>query len=520
MSDLATIWLDPDDEITTAVMRLRAAAGERVALVLPGGSPLATSRINFRLLAREAEAVGKRLEIVSPDPGARILAAAAGLVVHAALPRDGAPDDQPVVPPEPRVIAPVRPPDEAQPVPVVGPRRGPVAGRTAALAAAAVFAIVGVAGVLAFMLLPSATITLAPATASVGPLKLVVTAGTDVASPDPVAMTIPAVRTTYDVSVQKSFTTTGIKVAEAPATGTVTLTNCYSGAPIGLRAGTLVSTNAGIAFRLTQAVTVPKATKLGGSVTCSTRDAAVQADQPGLAGNVPAGAIDQPPAGYDPALLSVTNDQATTGGSHTESPQVSQADVDAALAALRTELDAAAQARLDALVSGAGSATVFRETARLGDPTPSVDPATLVGTAAATFDLGLAAQGSVLSVDAGPVTALAAARLGAKVPGGWTLDAASIAIQVGVPTVIGDTVSFPVTASATRARVVDGPALLERVKGLDLPAARAILDDYGAVTIEVWPDWVTTIPTNGRARLDLASPAPVGSPSPGSGVVP
>jgi hypothetical protein len=48
------LYLDIDDEITSAAARVRAVEGGRVAVVLPYGSRVATSRINFRLLARDA----------------------------------------------------------------------------------------------------------------------------------------------------------------------------------------------------------------------------------------------------------------------------------------------------------------------------------------------------------------------------------------------------------------------------------------------------------------------------------
>ena len=48
------IYLDVDDEITSAAARIRAVEGSRVAVVLPYGSRVATSRINFRLLSRDA----------------------------------------------------------------------------------------------------------------------------------------------------------------------------------------------------------------------------------------------------------------------------------------------------------------------------------------------------------------------------------------------------------------------------------------------------------------------------------
>ena len=81
----AIIYLDVDDEITSAAARIRNATETKVALVLPPGSRLATSRINFRLLAREALERNRVLSIVAADPAARAIAASAGLPVHATV---------------------------------------------------------------------------------------------------------------------------------------------------------------------------------------------------------------------------------------------------------------------------------------------------------------------------------------------------------------------------------------------------------------------------------------------------
>ena len=75
------IYLDIDDEITSAAARIRATEGSRVAVVLPYGSRVATSRINFRLLARDALTNGKRLSVVAGDGATRALAASAGLPI-------------------------------------------------------------------------------------------------------------------------------------------------------------------------------------------------------------------------------------------------------------------------------------------------------------------------------------------------------------------------------------------------------------------------------------------------------
>jgi hypothetical protein len=79
------IYLESDDEITSAATRIRGSEAPRLAVVLPYGSRVATSRINFRLLSRDALTHDKRLSIVSADPATRALAASAGLPVFASV---------------------------------------------------------------------------------------------------------------------------------------------------------------------------------------------------------------------------------------------------------------------------------------------------------------------------------------------------------------------------------------------------------------------------------------------------
>ena len=79
------IYLEVDDEITSAAARIRDAEAPRIAVVLPYGSRVATSRINFRLLSRDALTHDKRLSIVSGDAATRALAASAGLPVFGSV---------------------------------------------------------------------------------------------------------------------------------------------------------------------------------------------------------------------------------------------------------------------------------------------------------------------------------------------------------------------------------------------------------------------------------------------------
>ena len=81
----AIVYLDIDDEITSAAARIRESVEARLAIVLPVGSRVSTSRINFRLLAREAQSYGRDLAIVAPEAGTRALAASAGLAAFTSV---------------------------------------------------------------------------------------------------------------------------------------------------------------------------------------------------------------------------------------------------------------------------------------------------------------------------------------------------------------------------------------------------------------------------------------------------
>jgi hypothetical protein len=212
-------------------------------------------------------------------------------------------------------------------------------------------------------------------------------------------------------------------------------------------------------------------------------------------------------------VLSVTNTNPTTGGVHDETPQITQADIDTALAALNAALPAELDRQIGLGTTVPSGTTLYPESKLLGPTTPTVDPKTLLGLEQAQFDLGLSATGTVLGVDAAPIRSLAEERLRTRVAANFSLDEASIVIEVGVPSVVGDAISFPITMQARQVRNIDAAALLESIRGLDLPAARARLADFGDVQVSVWPDWVTTIPTNlDRVTFTQSEPRPTTGP--------
>ena len=525
---MAVLYLDADDEITSAAARIRETEDERIALVLPYGSRLATSRINFRLLAREATERGKTIEVIAADASARALALTAGLTVHPSVAacegRSDVAGEAPGTAEPPTTIIPLPPEDDAtgvilvprarrDPVPVVGRARPPVRPGVAVGIGLAVVAALGILALVGLNVLPSASIVLAPWSAPIGPLHVDVVADPAATTADATTMSVPAQVFTFDVSASQTFNATGVKVSDTKATGQVTFANFDTGRGVLIPSGTIVRTQSRIEFKTTAELTLPAArVDFFPPFTThpSTGTVGIEAVEAGPTGNVGNNTITIVPKGGK--NLKVSNEKATTGGAHSEGPQVTQQDVDAAVAALTGALPAELDAKVAAAPVPAGM-TLYPATKQLGETTPTVDPKTLVGLVQATFDLGLSATGSVLGVETAQVRTLAEARLKTLVTNGFTLDAASIDVQVGTPTIVGEIVTFPVTIAARGVRDVDRAALLNEIKGLDLPAARARLDDFGQVTMNVWPDWVTTIPTNlDRVTLTLSEPQPTTAP--------
>lgn len=532
------IYLDVDDEITSAAARIRLAAADRVALVLPYGSRLATSRINFRLLAREAVDRGKRIEVICADASARALAVAAGLPVHPSVAsfegRSVEPGGTSSAGPDPaaaggsqaatadpadddtqtRVLA---TPRRSGPRPqVVGPPRPPIRTGFAVGAGLAILLLVLIGGFLAVELLPSATIVLHPRSETIGPLSLTVEARPDAATPDPASLVIPAQRLTFEVAAAQTFPATGTKTVLTKATGNVTFSNFDTGGANRIEAGAVVKTESGLEFRTLATVTLPNATiQFPFTIVPSTSTVAIEATVAGPDGNVGNNTITVVPKGENRRLLQVTNKEATSGGEERQATEVSQADVDAAMAAI----DAALLADLDATIAaGTGvppGVTTFPTTHALGAATYATDPATLVGTEATEFTLDATAQGTAIGVDPSPIADLVEARLRSRVTAGWTLVESSIQPVIGTPSVVGEVVTYPVTISGTQIHDVDEAALLAEIRGLVLADARARLDDYGDVEITLWPDWVSTIPTRaGGITFTLGDPQPSPAPTP------
>jgi hypothetical protein len=539
---MAIYYIDVDDEITSAAARIRDSSDTRIALVIQGGSRLATSRINFKLLAREARHRGRSLAIIAADPSVRSLAQTADLPVfgsvadyqraESARPPGSQPGGAGAVGDAREELAATvgtaaagrtaklaggggshRTSAAGQPAARTGRRFGPGAWRWVALAL--VVALV-VGGLGAYLLLPSATVVLTVKEEPVGPLNLTIRVDPGISTPNDSTLTVPGVAKEFAAQVSGTFAATGQNVVETAASGTVTFASGNDGKTVTIPAGTQVETAGGIAFATNSAVTVPKATLIGFTVTPSTADVAVTAVKNGLSGNVTAGAIVNVPAWLASDLLvpdQVTNKKATSGGTHTVTSFVQQSDMDAAEASLATQLDSVAQAKMADPSLVAAGFELFPKTAQMGETTFDPDPATLLNQGVSSFDLAATGSETATEVDLSTLRSLADGKVQARVQAGHALVVGSVEVTFGSPTALGAVVSVPVVASALQTATLNVNQLRAAIKGKSATAARAYLSQYGNAQVSLSPFWVSTV-SGFDFRIDVRLIIPTAPPSP------
>jgi len=128
-------------------------------------------------------------------------------------------------------------------------------------------------------LVPGATVSITPATQTVGPKTY--------------QLHLPiAGRQSDELRVTRPGTATGERIEQVAATGMVRFANWNIAAAVAVPQGTSVSNGDGIAFTTTERIVVPPATVSGSTIVPSHGEVSVTAVVPGTTGNLPAEAID------------------------------------------------------------------------------------------------------------------------------------------------------------------------------------------------------------------------------------
>lgn len=533
------LYLEPDDEITSVVRRLREADAGRVVLVASGRSKATASAVALRLLAGVAAEEGREIALVA-EPAGRALAAEAGIPTFASVAEASAEDAVPLEPSaarrapirvvrgeEARVVAVPTPPLIAPraPAPQVGPGDETLAIPAAPAAAPAPRTASrplwtrgrplprAVAGALVAVLLLSvgALAAVAPAASiEIQPLGVAI---------EPVSYTLalPAADVEEgEVTAEVEGAATGVFRDPSRASGTVTFSN-WNTVSVEVPQGTQVSAGE-VIFETVERIVVPFGFFM--PFAPGEESVGVVAVEAGPAGNVAADAIDfvvsEGVRGYlrglpdNPNRL-VRNPEATGGGAENRQPEITQEDVDAAVTAITQELAAEMEAALDE------EPNLVYAPIESGEPRIEL-PDDLVGRRGEeTFPLAGSQAYTRAHVELTEVERAARERLLADadaVPAGRSVVESSIGVEVTRVAVAGDRIEVQVTLTADAAPVIDADALRELVAGRTEPEAEQQLAWLGEVDVELWPGWVDRVPELWW-RIDLrVSDADVPSSSP------
>lgn len=521
------LYLEPDDEVTSVIRRLRGADAGRVVLVAPGRSRATSSVVALRLLSRAAADAGRSVALVA-DASTRALAGEAGIAAFASVAEATSPTPTPPQPSTPtrapihvvrgaspsRARATAVPPatdglDETvavhlpPPVAAVGRRRRPPT-LPAWPWLAALLAVALAAGA---ALLPGATVRITPATANIGPLAYSLSA----------AITG---QLTDELTSTKSGSATGERVEKTPATGVVTFFN-WNSFQVDVPQGTQVSVGGTIAFVTIDRIAVPKRRSFLNPEP-GQKSVGVVAVEPGTTGNVAALAIDTIDdvairvllrAFDDNSNRLVQNDEATSGGVDTTHPVIQQLDIDAVVTAIEADLQQQLTDRLaenpDRLYAAPPETEV---------PTIEIRDELLGTEDEATFELT-----GTLAVDR-PFGSRSDAEDAARsslltdenaAPAGMTILEDSITIDLGLATLAGERLDVTATVRAAAAGAIDEANVADRIAGLTVEEARVALAPLGEIEVKLWPGWLDRLPRlTFRISVETLAPSTGQSPSP------
>ncbi|CAN5708090.1 hypothetical protein BH23CHL7_BH23CHL7_23640 [soil metagenome] len=562
---MTTCYLDPDDEITGAVARIRAVEDGEVIIVLPPGSRIATSRINFRLLAREAEQKGLTIVAVSDEPGVRALAISAGLPAYDTVaaaqsglaefarqdrrlserlgsappsatdprpttrPADSRPAARPLTeagyrPPRastdlpleatrvlPAPAAPEQPSRPRTSVPAGGdddydaPRARPRAQRRrwALSPLIAVALLVALVGVALY----GAYNLIPTATVIIRPHLTAVGPIRATVVADPHVAVIDAGAGL--VPAQRLQLPLSVS-DEFEATGTRVATARATGTVEFRSENTVdevpIPANTRVATAAGVAFETTEAVQVPvadfGSGTAGMANAAVRAVRAGPRGNVAAETISVLPEDLAARRIFVNNPQPTTGGERRETRVVAATDYEDAVATLREQLDDRLAVALADPANTPRGLTIFAASATIGEAVPDPPQPDIVDVAAETFSLTVNATATVLAVNEAQVDEVALEQLRALVPPNATIVNESVAISHTAGAVSGDAITFSASANGSAYRMPDRDQLVEEIRGLPLVEAQAIIERYGNAEVSVWPDFIDRVPDQ-PARINL-----------------
>lgn len=537
MTESRALYLEVDEEITSAIDKLARVKADEVALVVPKRSTLLASAVNLKLLKKAASEHHKRLVLVTTDKTARYMASRVGLMVAASVTAEPELVEEPVrqaeavetvieeaAEPEPhqdfdRAVKPVegasavaaaaaeaeaatKPPATAKTVskptsphlpsklkiPDFSKLQKRVVWGVGALAIVIILVILG-------WLLPTATVTLlAKGTPINANFSLIADPHLQQSNPATAKLAADLQTTTKDLS--GNFTATGKKDASTKAAGSTSMKNCQDTQSHTLAAGTKIFSG-NLVFLLNSDTTLPAANFSYNPTThnfdCSpgTATLAITASSNGEAYNLSGATFTV--AGFDGSVVNGTG--TTTGGLTKQLTIVSQDDIDLAKKNLADDAGDPAKKELQAKVpSGKKSlddtfqSTVVSSSSsvQVGQEAPGGSVSvkvtyTLLDVSNADLAAALDAN---LKTDIGPQNQLYDDGFGQIVLSGVKLNADGSA-------------NLSLATTAYAGAKLDTQKIAGQLTGKKVTEAADLASGQPSISsanIDVWPGWSTTMP--------------------------
>lgn len=493
--------LDPNEDATSVRDRLSFVRGQRVLLVWPESGTVLTRKLDLVLIQREAMRRAIRLALVTHDP--QVIKNAAELNISTFetvgeserkrwkrgrskvfTKRHQKPTNDPLPEELQEVASRVKNPDEPRPL------------RQMLTRLAVVLVVVGIVLGVAFVVLPTATITLIPAQ-DIVEVTVTINASPDAANINVEQGIIPMTRLRVETTQSGTIDTTGAQpLSAARAAGTVVFIN-RTGAAVEVPAGTLVSTSAGtpVQFRTLETVTLPAGVGLQIEVGIE----ALQ-DFAGPIGNVGEGQVNTV-VGDLSAQVDVRNAVPTSGGETRTTAAVSESDITRLESMVRQQIQSQAYTEMQPLLSE--SQFIILDSVRITEErddwkTFSADE----GDTVETLSLDMRAVVEAVAVDEQFGRQIAFASLSNLIPRGRVIEPGSVdytrgAVSGALP---GGGITFDITASAVVVEPVDIGQMQQQLAGRSLPDAMTYIvnqietQNGAAPRITLSPSWARRMP--------------------------
>lgn len=510
------LYLEPDEEITTIISRLKKVDADSVGLVIPRDATIIQSLVNLKLLKKEAAQVNKKITLVTTDKIGQNLASQIGLTVYSKL----EPEMIEETPEEPAEIEKIskepsiklrqikykkktleseRIPDQKLirkiPIETETPKI-PSRINKRIIFGFLIFLIFAVALTL-FIILPRAEIILALKSE---PFKkdLEITLDKSIKKPDFSKSIIPAEYIEVTKESGKKATATGTKETGAKAQGKVIVYNYWDSAPQSFPATTAFSYG-NLIFLSSAAFTVPGTTIQHGDIVPGSTEVTLVAQQNGEAYNVGPGRFNITNlSGEQASKIYGQSSQNFSGGYKKIVKVVSQTDIDQNAQSLAEQLSEQTKKELKEKIKNdkdkmiLDQAIINEITQKNSNPQQDQE--------ATEFDLKITLKSSTLTFLNKDFEEMINKNLEKELPKDKILvdlNLAQAQIQIKNKAQNLDWIELKIFLLAKIAPKLDEKKLKENIIGRTSPETIGYLKSFSEIAdaqIKFWPFWVKKVP--------------------------